>query len=95
MADNPFDAQSQNTIKRLFAGSPITAGAAERVLKQLGATLQKKRGKGSHRRWKLPNRTKATIPGKASSDLRYDVCRSLRDQLMANNVTKDGGIKDE
>lgn len=95
MANNPFDDQAQNTIKRLFSGNPITAGDAERVLRQLGATLQKKRGKGSHRRWKLPNGVKATIPGKASSDLRYDVCRSLRVQLIANNVTKDGGLKDE
>ena len=95
MADNPFDDQAQNTIRRLFSGDPITAGAVERMLKQLGATLQKKRGKGSHRRRKLPNGMKATIPGKASSDLRYDVCKSLKAQLIANNVTKDGGIQDE
>ena len=95
MPDNPFDDQSQDTIKRLFTGNPITAGTAERMLKQLGATLKKKRGKGSHRRWQLPNGMKATIPGKASSDLRYDVCKSLKTQLLANNVTPDGGIKDD
>ena len=95
MPDNPFDDQARKTIKRLFAGDPITAGAAERMLKQLGATLQKKRGKGSHRRWKLPNGMKATIPGKASSDLRYDVCRSLKAQLFANYVTLYGCLYNE
>lgn len=95
MAANPFDDQSKDTIKRLFEGNPITAGAAERMLRQLGAKLKKKRGKGSHRRWVLPNGMKATIPGKASSDLKYDVCKSLKKQLIANNVTEDGGIKDD
>ena len=44
MADNPFDDQSKDTIKRLFEGNPITAGAAERMLSQLGAKLKKNPG---------------------------------------------------